>query len=105
MAAAQEHLHTGSEPAPPAARLTVIDDALATSEAVSHNLMTRVLELQERLRPVLMPERVQETGGVAPKALADVYCGPPLAGRIQSTTDRMLSVINVLADIADRLEV
>lgn len=105
LAAAQEHLHTGSEPAPPTARLTVIDEALATSEAVSHNLLTCVLELQDRLRPVLMPERVQETGSTAPKGPSDVFCGPPLANRVQSTTDRMLSVLHVLADIADRLEV
>lgn len=104
LAAAQEHLHTGSEPAPPTARLTVIDEALATSEAVSHNLMTRVLELQERLRPVLMPEREAKNQGQS-KTPADVFCGPPLASRVQSTTERMLSVLHVLDDIADRLEV
>lgn len=104
LAAAQEHLHTGSEPAPPTARLTVIDEALATSEEVSHNLLTRVLELQDRLRPVLMPEREANNPGQA-KGPADVFCGPPLASRVQSTTERMLSVLHVLADIADRLEV
>lgn len=104
LAAAQEHLHTGSEPAPPTARLTVIDEALATSEAASHALLTRALELQDRLRPVLMPEREAKNQGQA-KGPDDIFCGPPMAIRIRSTTERMVSAINVLADIADRLEV
>lgn len=104
LASAQEHLHTGSEPAPQTARLTAIDEALAMSDEASHNLLTRALELQDRLRPVLMPEREAKNQGQA-KAPTDIFCGPPMALRIGSTTERMVSAINVLADIADRLEV
>lgn len=82
-------------------RTTAIDEALSASDSASHVLLTRVMELQDRLAPVLMPVRPACEEACGDKVGPPV---PPLASRVKSTTARVMAAVDVLSDIADRLE-